>query len=238
MKEHNYTIANEVFDHFPSFLRGIVLACDVNNKPSPEELVKQLRDAECLVRDRLQTDSLIEDPRIKPWREAYRSIGIKPSEYRPSVEAMARRVLRNEPLPSINALVDIGNIVSLRYLVPAGSHAIDVLDEDMALRLATGEETFTAFGTEQIEHPIRGEIIFAEGNIVLTRRWTWRQSNRTITEIDTKAVEFNVDGLPPISPSNIEQACKEICKLVNEYCGGRTRYEILGKGHSSMILSI
>jgi hypothetical protein len=147
----------------------------------------------------LKIEQVAETPRLKSWREAYRSFGAKPSEFRSSIEALVRRVLRGDPLPSINALVDIGNVVSLRYLVPAGGHAIDVLTGDITLRPATGREEFTPFGSDKMEHPLPGEVIFAEGNVVLTRRWTWRQANHTLTQLETRAIEFNVPSPLPRS---------------------------------------
>ena len=53
---------------------------------------------------------------------------------------MARRVLRGDKLPLINALVDVGNIVSLRHIMPVGGHDFGVMRGDIALRFATGAE--------------------------------------------------------------------------------------------------
>jgi DNA/RNA-binding domain of Phe-tRNA-synthetase-like protein len=214
-----------------------VLAHDVSNGPSPEPLQHLLREAEASVRTRLTLEGIAEEPRIKSWREAYRAFGAKPSEFRSSIEGLARRALRGDPLPSINALVDIGNVISLRHLVPAGGHAIDVLTEDIALRLATGRESFIPFGSDQAEHPLPGEVIFAEGETVLTRRWTWRQATHTLTLPETAAIEFNVDGLPPVTSADVERACAEISQLVGQFCGGRVRCELLSRDHPQMPLS-
>ncbi len=222
-----YTVADEVFAQFPGYARGIVLAYDVVNGESPPELVSLLRDAEASVRDRLSLEGLAEYPRIASWRAAYRSFGAKPSKFRSSIEAMVRRALRNQELPTINALVDIGNVVSLRHLAPTGGHGIDVLTQDITLRPATGEEEFVPFGSEQVEHPLPGEIIFAEGNTVLTRRWTWRQANHTLTLPTTTAIEFNVDGLPPVPVAEVEEICQEVAGLIGRFCGGRFRFEML-----------
>ncbi|MEZ0395784.1 MAG: phenylalanine--tRNA ligase beta subunit-related protein [Anaerolineales bacterium] len=227
MAEHFYSISPEIFHMYPGYVRGVVIACGVHNGPSPEALIGLLRQAEASLRERLRLETIAEEPRIAAWREAYRRFGAKPSEFRCSVEAMARRVLRNEPLPSINALVDIGNLVSLRHLLPAGGHAIDVLSGDIELRLAGGAETFVAFGTSEVEQPLPGEVIFVEGNTVLTRRWTWRQANHTLTLPETTAVEFNVDGLPPVTPAEVEQACAEVVDLIGRFCGGEARVEML-----------
>ena len=90
------------------------------------------------MRERLTLENVAAHPRIASWREAYRAFGAQPSKFRSSIEAMVRRALRHQELPSINALVDIGNVISLRYLVPTGGHAIDDLTQDIALRPATG----------------------------------------------------------------------------------------------------
>jgi len=237
MSELQYSIADEIFARFPGYVRGVVLAYDVTNGESPTEVVSLLRDAEASIRQKMKIDTIAEHPRIKSWREAYRSFGARPSEFRSSIEAMARRALRNDPLPSINTLVDIGNALSLRYLIPTGGHSIDVLTQDICLRVAKGDETFTPFGSDVPESPLPGEIIFVEGNTVLTRRWTWRQANHTLTLPATRAIEYNIDGLPPIPVSEVEEVCREVMDLVLRFCGGRTRYEIITREHPRIRLT-
>jgi DNA/RNA-binding domain of Phe-tRNA-synthetase-like protein len=237
MSEISYSIADEVFEKFPGYVRGVVLAYDVSNSDSPPELVSMLRDAEVSVRDRLNKDELVDHPRISSWRDAYRSFGAKPSKFRSSIEAMVRRVLSNNELPTINTLVDIGNVLSLRYLVPTGGHAIDEVERDIILRPATGQETFVPFGSDQAEHPDPGEIIFAEGNTVLTRRWSWRQANHTLTLLSTTAIEFNIDGLPPIPESEVKGICQETIDMVTRFCGGRMHFEILSQQNPRIKLS-
>lgn len=227
MTELSYSIADEVFAKFPDYVRGVVVARDVKNGQSPPPLVEMLSAAEASLRQRLDLEKLASHPRIASWREAFRALGIKPNEFRSSIEAMARRVLRDQELPSINALVDIGNVVSLRHLLPVGGHAIDVLTQDIALRPATGDEMFVPFGSAEGERPAAGEIVFVEGHSVLTRRWSWRQANHTLMLPETTAIEINVDGLPPVSQPEVEAVCEEVMGLVQRFCGGRTRREVL-----------
>jgi len=231
-----YSISQAIFDKFPGYCRGVVLAFDVHNGPSPDRLIQTLREAEASVRHQATIEGIAEHPRIKPWREAYKAFGAKPSEYRSSVESMARRALRNDELPSINALVDIGNIVSLQHLLPVGGHSMDELTQDIALRFATGEEDFIPFGSSVVEHPLTGEVIFVEGNSVLTRRWTWRQANHTLTLPETHSIEINIDRLPPVELEEIHAIANQVMGLVSEFCGGRMRYEILSVNNQQMKL--
>ncbi len=231
-----YTVTSEIFDRFPDFIRGVVLVVGTNNQSSPPELVQMLREAEEHLRKELQDIGVADHPCLVSWREAFRSLGIKPTEFRPSIDAMARRVLRGDALPSINALVDIGNIISLRYLLPAGCHAIDKLKGDIFLRQASGSETFTAFGSIDEEHPDPGEFIFTEGNHVLTRRWIWRQSNHTLTELSSTAVEFNLDVLPPVGIMELGDAYRDIVSLISQFCGGRISWHVLSRTTPSLII--
>ncbi len=237
MKELYFTIDDEIFRHFPGYMRGVVVAHGVHNGPSPLALIEALRAAEGSLRGKLSIDELSEQPRLKSWREAYRAFGAKPSEFRSSIEALARRVLHDNPLPAINALVDMGTVVSLNHLLPVGGHAIDVLREDIALRFATGRENFNAFGSQEVEHPLPGEVIFVEGDQVLTRRWTWRQANHTLIELDSQAVEVNVDGLPPVGAAEVEEACGELMELIGTYCGGTLRYGLLTQDSPRILLT-
>ncbi len=222
-----YFISQDIFSKFPGYMRGVVLAHGVHNPPAPPELVEALRQAEAALCTRLTPETITSHLRIEAWREAYRSLGVKPSEFRPSVEALARRVLKRDPLPTISALVDIGTLASIHNLMPIGAHAIDHVTGDIGLRLATGTESFEPFGTEIVEHPLPGEVVFVEGEVVLTRRWTWRQAKHTLVVPETTAIEVNVDALPPLTRPEVERICQEVAELVAHYAGGVVRWEII-----------
>ena len=225
----NISISPTVFTKFPSYCRGLVIAHGIHNGPSPDGLMARLREAEAALASQLTPEAIATHPRIASWREAYRQVGVKPADFRPSIDALARRVVRKDPLPAINAVVDLGNLASIQYVLPVGAHAIDVLSLDMELRPASGQEIFEPFGSEAVENPLPGEIIFVEGSTVLTRRWTWRQAKHTLVVPETTAIEINVDGLPPVTHEEVEKICQDLAVLVKEYCGGETRIGMLSK---------
>jgi DNA/RNA-binding domain of Phe-tRNA-synthetase-like protein len=231
-----YNVAKEIFNQFPGYTRGVVIARDVSNGDSPDELLQMLRDSERSVRAELGGPNIAEHLNIAAWREAYRCFGARPSAFRSSVEAMARRVVRGDELPSVNRLVDIGNVISLRHLVSAGCHAIDVAIGDFELRPAAGEEQFVPLGGSEPENPLPGEIVLVEGDVVLTRRWTWRQGTHTLTGHGSTAVELNIDGLPPVTPDEIAEACGEAEELIVRFCGGRTKVQFLTKDNPSIVI--
>jgi DNA/RNA-binding domain of Phe-tRNA-synthetase-like protein len=227
MSIFTYSIDKQVFDFFPDFIRGVLVAQVVQNTASPPELTAILRREEGKLRDDFKGQDIAVIPQISTWREAFRCMGVKPGDYRSSIESMLRRVVNGHQLPSINALVDIGNIISLRYLIPAGGHALDHVEAEISLRPATGKEVFTPMGSDKVEHPDPGEIVFVEGDTVLTRRWVWRQSNYTLTQLNTHFIEFNLDGLPPVEEIEIRKAGEDLADMVERFCGGETKMFVL-----------
>lgn len=236
MRSIQYSIDDQVFEHFPAFIRGVLVAREVSNLISPEALIEILRGEEKRLLGKLDKGNIAQHPRIDNWREAFRSLGIKPSEYRSSVEALVRRVMNGHQIPAINAIVDICSIISLRYLIPAGSHALDRVKSDITLRHASGREIFHPLGSTESEHPEPDEIIFAEENEVLTRRWVWRQSTHTLTELDSRHIAVNLDALPPVDKEEIHKAGNELADLVGGFCGGETELFVLDQTNPKIIL--
>lgn len=218
-----YRIAPEVFAAHPGYCRGVLIVDGADNRGTHPALTQALREAEAQVRERI-TGNVAEHPRIVAWREAYRRFGAKPSEHRSSIEAMARRVLQpGGALPSINPLVDIGNVLSLRHLLPAGVHPLPEGPQALELRPARAGDRFVPPGGGEAEAPPPGEIVFTHGAEVLTRRWTWRQAAGTQTLPETARVFFNIDGLVPASRAEVEQVMAELRQWIVSTVGGEVR---------------
>ena len=229
-----YRIDQSIFETIVGYQRGIVLGFDVHNSSSSDDLINKIREQENELRSKVNLAEILQNPHIAAWRDAYRAAGIKPANFRPSVEGLLRRILHGDNLPTINCIVDIGTYLSIKHLLPIGAHAVDHINEDMTLRKATGEETFKAFGTNAIEKPEKGEFIFTDGNTVMTRRWTWRQANHSIIEPTTKALEFNIDALAHVSTAEIEAIAAETTQLLETYCMANCRTVILNQKNDQL----
>lgn len=64
-------------------------------------------------------ENLSEHPTVAALRRLYRQAGCDPTRYRPSSEALLRRLLKGEGLPDIHPLVDLNNCLSAALAVPA-----------------------------------------------------------------------------------------------------------------------
>ena len=218
-----YRIDPQLFQKYPGYVRGLVIVRRAVNIASPiDEVQRRLLDAQKLIRARTDLEPLAAQSNIAAWREAYRRFGAKPTEYPSSIEALLKRVRRGDDVPYINTLAALCNSVSLRYLVPIGGHAIDIMaaDGELALGFARGDEAFIPFGNSPIEHPNPGEVIFTYNTTtVLCRRWTWRQGEFSKLQRATTAAVINVDGLPPVTPADVDMISNDLATWVGMYCG-------------------
>jgi DNA/RNA-binding domain of Phe-tRNA-synthetase-like protein len=81
-----------------------------------------------------------DDPTVGAIRRAFRAAGTDPTRYRPSSEALLRRVLKGEDLPSIHPLVDLNNALSIELAVPACIMATGTIDPPVVLRAGADGE--------------------------------------------------------------------------------------------------
>ncbi|MDE5919401.1 MAG: hypothetical protein K2H05_07820, partial [Duncaniella sp.] len=90
-------------------------------------------------------------PAIRATREAYKAFGKEPNRYRPSAEALSRRVVKGMGLYRINTLVDLINLVSLQSGYSIGGFDIDSIDgESLSLGVGREGEPFEAIGRGQL----------------------------------------------------------------------------------------
>ncbi len=220
-----YSAASEMFSRYPGYVRGVVVVTRAINVEGPiDEVMRMLKRTQETLRTRTDLEG---HPNIAAWRAAYSAFGARPSKYPSSIEAMVKRVLKGGEVPYINTLAALCNIASLKNLVTVGGHDVGVCTEPLWLGFADGSETFTPFGTTEVEHPEPGEVVYLSGKIVLCRRWTWRQAEFTKLTRTTEHVAINVDGLPPVTRGDIEMICEEIATWTRMYCAAQAECKYL-----------
>lgn len=70
-------------------------------------------------RSAFDLEGLSSDPTVAAVRGLFRAAGTDPTRYRPSSEALLRRVLKGEDLPAIHPFVDLNNCLSVALAVPS-----------------------------------------------------------------------------------------------------------------------
>ena len=97
-------------------------------------------------RAELSERPVAEVPEIAAARQAYKALGKDPSRYRPSSEALFRRLAQGKDLFRINNVVDTNNLVSLETGYAAGSYSVDRLRPPIVFRPGRAGESYGAIG--------------------------------------------------------------------------------------------
>src|SRR3989344_1414458 len=223
-----FTVSGDVFEKYPETRIGVVIAANVRNTGSGEEITKLLENIQTLTKERFEINTLAENPSIAVWRNVYNSFGSKPRDYRPSIEALIRSILNGRGIRHINKLVDIYNYISLRHVVPVGGEDLDKTEGNLYLKFSSGNEKFLALGSDKEDNPYDGEVIYCDGgNNVLCRRWNWREPDRTKLTNDTKNAIIVIEGFD----EKVDAALEELSGLVEKFCGSENRIFLIDKNN-------
>ena len=105
-----------------------------------EELAELRTQVAREARETLAPGSLAVDPTVAALRKLFKAAGCDPGRYRPSSEALLRRVLQGEELPWIHVLVDLNNCLSVKLRVPCCVVDEARLEPPVALRAGRAGE--------------------------------------------------------------------------------------------------
>jgi len=215
-----FKVDKNIFVDFGNPVIGAIVVRNIDNTAISPEISKLLREAESGLRDKMSGIDIPAHPNIAPWREAYRKFGSKPNDFRSSPEALARIVLRGSEIRNINPLVDLYNLISLKYIIPVGAEDLDKMEGDLELTFANGTESYVPLGAEKNDPPSPGEVIYKDSAGVICRRWNWREGDRTKITPETKNAIVVIESIASIP---IEEATRELDSLIRKYCGGETK---------------
>ena len=94
------------------------------------------------VRDSRTLEALSSDPTVAGLRRLFRAAGCDPTRYRPSSEALLRRLLKGSEMPEIHPLVDLNNCLSAELAVPCCVMAEGTFEPPYVMRSGQPGESY------------------------------------------------------------------------------------------------
>ncbi|MGE0753128.1 MAG: B3/4 domain-containing protein [Variibacter sp.] len=228
---------------FPRYRVGVVVATDLTIPPErPAELDALIHQRGEAARARWAGTELSSIPGIAAWREAYRAFGIKQTRYRSSVERLVKNVLAGRELPRVNGFVDLYNAVSLAHVLPLGADDLDRVAPPFAFRYAREDDTFVDMadaangdGETEPSPPKPGEVVFADAEKVLCRRWNWRQDARSLIRPETTRAIVTVQSN---GAGDVDAAVADLATLITRFCSGRTASAIADAANPNVSIDL
>lgn len=215
-------IEQDIINLFPNLRISIVTARGLDNVGSSAEVEAIKRSAADALRQNLSAEDLSQHPYIVAWRETYRRFGTKPKDHRPTAEALLRRILRGEGIPTISRAVDLYLAVEAEFYLPIGGYDLDKVEGDISLRLSSGNEPFIRIGAAQAEETTyAGEVIYADSSKVLTRRWNYRDCDAAKVTPESKNIALFCEAtLPEIPTDHLMKCTDRLAEYLRRFCGG------------------
>ena len=136
---------DEIGQRCARLVLGIVL-CGVVNGGASDEIAVLIEAATSGIAAGTALEETRRNPRIAATREAYKACGKDPNRYRPSAEALRRRVVLGKGLYRVNTVVDVLNLVSLRTGYSIGGFDADRIVGGIRYGIGHNGEAYEAIG--------------------------------------------------------------------------------------------
>ena len=218
MKPPSLFIENIVREACPSIRTGCLFS-RVKVQPSPPELLHFIQEKLHEITKKQALENIHDLLALSANREAYKALGKDPSRYRPSAEALLRRVVQGKGLYQVNNVVDALNLVSVSSGYSIGGY--DAAKISGLIRLGRGEEgePYEAIGRGELNiHglPVLRDDLGAFGSPT-------SDSVRTMVTEETGwflVVVFDFGG-----NEQLEGALGDMAELLVKFAGGETECE-------------
>lgn len=168
-------------------------------------------------RERLQLETLKDEPRLRAYRDFYWRVGLDPTKIRPASEALLRRILQGKELPRINTLVDSYNLASMKTRIAIAAFDGAHTHGDLRMRLAQAGEAFLGIGMENAVL-LKGVEVVCEDDEGLVAVYPYRDAHRTRATPATTEAIFMTCGVPGIERPTLVEAAEVTRELVERFC--------------------
>ncbi|MBE6140736.1 MAG: hypothetical protein E7172_04295 [Firmicutes bacterium] len=230
-----FYVTKEVFAKLPNLVFGLVSVYGVDNGKKYDDVDKLLDDSILACENHFAGKKVKEDNVVKLYRESFEKLEINPNKFMVSIEALLTRISKQKGLPHINAIVDLGNAISLKYYLPIGAHDLDsMIDNEFCIRLSKNGDKFIPFKETEGEEVDKDEVVYATKNEIRTRRWIWRQSEKGKITEKTSNLLFIIDGFAE-NKEEIIKAREELKKHLETIFKCQTKTGLIDKDNLEFI---
>jgi len=126
--------------------KALIISCNITNSVYNDDLWQELNAEIEIFRKRFIITDINKLPGIYEMRQLYKKLGKDPNRYRPSAEALCRRVLKEKDLYKINTLVDCINLISIHTCFSIGGFDLEKINGDLKLGIGEAGEEYEAIG--------------------------------------------------------------------------------------------
>ncbi|HKW88601.1 MAG TPA: phenylalanine--tRNA ligase beta subunit-related protein [Candidatus Acidoferrales bacterium] len=146
----------------PGVRLGLVEAEGATVSPTGTELLREMDEFCFQLRSKHSMESIAESQAVAAVRGMFRRWGVDPSKYRPSSEALMRRLVQGKGLYNISNIVDLSNLGSIETGWPYGLYNRKNIAPPITFRHGRAEEKYEGIG-RRIWH-LAGRPVLADAH--------------------------------------------------------------------------
>ncbi|MDW8517578.1 B3/B4 domain-containing protein [Priestia flexa] len=219
----NVIISPEIKEKNNDIKLGIIHYRNIKVSEAPQMLKGRLRLFQESIYFDLQDRTITSFEGIKEWRCIFKEFGTDPSKYRPSIEALFRRIQKQTYLPTINSAVDLNNFFSLQYEVPLGIYDKSCLNGDISLRLGNEDESYLAINGREVS--LYNKLVLADEQGPFGSPYV--DSNRApVSEQTSEALQI-IFLKPSLSTESSLKLTESLSTMFTQIHGGEASYSLI-----------
>jgi DNA/RNA-binding domain of Phe-tRNA-synthetase-like protein len=175
------------------------------------------------IRLSLEDQPIREIPGVREWRTVFKKVGTDPSRYRPSQEALLRKIRRDGQPHRINSAVDLNNFFSVQYSIPLGIYDLDRVKPPVQLKIGCTADQYDG---------LNGRVMQMEDKIVSADREgafgsPIVDSKRTCVTEKTKNVLQIIYLRPSMSGQEARKLVSRTAEMFTQVHGGKNEWTIV-----------
>ena len=208
----------EIRVELPGVKLGVVEADGVRVAAGDEALMRLMQEVCERKRGEFTVESLAEAGPVRDVRAMFRGWDMEPSKYRPSSEALLRRVVQGKGLYRVSNVVDAGNLGSIETGWPFGCYDRGQIREPIVFRHGGTGERYEGIGKRTWHLEGRPVLADAEGPFGSPI------SDSTRTMITEAAREILVVIYAPSSATevSVSAAAQRLIERLSQFAGAET----------------
>ncbi len=196
---------------------AIVESNGVAVAPAGAELVREIEQTCAALRKEFTVESLAQHEPILAVRAMFRGWGLDPSKYRPSAEALLRRVVQGKGLYHVSNVVDAGNLGSVETGWPYGIYNRAAIQGEVCLRLGSEFEKYEGIG-RRVWHlagrPVLADTLGPFGSPI-------SDSTRTQVTDATRGILAVIYAPRTAPPAAIQAAAEKLARRLQSYASAQ-----------------
>jgi DNA/RNA-binding domain of Phe-tRNA-synthetase-like protein len=196
---------------------GVISDVKVKRRTKETESLKQVILAK--MRKNYKIEQLKNDPTVRAYRDLYWSLSIDPTKTRPSGEALLRRVLHGNDIPSISNVVDAYNLASLETIIPLSGFDRDLISPSLEIRFSNAQDELKGIGMDKPSKFSERVLLVADEKQILCV-YPYRDADATKITGKTKTVLIIGYGAPGGDQNQLVGAVEKALVYVERAAGG------------------